>query len=346
RVRASCTWPATGCAATRWRRMSGNWARCPRAITSSARAARMRPAMPRAGRPTCRCACSRNECTGGCRPRRRGPASHCGVVQPSYKPAVDQRVTPRCLASALGNTAVDDIAHLPPSEPSMRTWLIVPFSALLATSAHAAGPEAGRFSMSLIGGVDMPLSGDVHDGAVAAVPDLGPLNPDLAGVSAELRIGAREHDRIYDLATTYGVEFAYAPSDRSEIFGQVRRTEADEGMVQVGGAYVPALATELPVYGTFEDYSALSAEVGYRMYFGTAGTARPFVGARIGATRVDEIRATFEIPDAGITIANAPFYDSGWVASGGLDVGVIVPFGETFSMTLASGVRYTADLKD
>jgi hypothetical protein len=228
----------------------------------------------------------------------------------------------------------------------MRTWLILPLSALVATSAHAAGPETGRWSMSLIGGVDAPVSGDVHDGAVAFVPDLGPLNPDLAGIDAELRIGARSHDRIYDLATTYGLEFAYAPSDRSEIFGQVRRTEADQGTVQVGGAYVPALATELPVYGTFDDYAALSAEVGYRMYFGTAGTARPFVGARIGATRVDAIRATFEIPDAAITIADAPFYEAGWVANAGLDVGVIVPIGQTFSMTLASGVRYVADLKD
>ena len=51
----------------------------------------------------------------------------------------------------------------------MRTWLIVPFSALLATSAHAAGPEAGRFSMSVIGGVDMPIDGDVHDGTVANI---------------------------------------------------------------------------------------------------------------------------------------------------------------------------------
>jgi len=228
----------------------------------------------------------------------------------------------------------------------MRIWLIVPFSALLATTAHAAGPEAGRFSMSLIGGVDMPLSGDVHDGAVATVPDLGPLNPALAGVDAELRIGARSHDRIYDLANTYGVEFAYAFDEQRELFGQVRQTRAGQGSVQVGGAYVPALDTELPVFGTFGAYEALSAEVGYRHYFGTAGSARPFVGARLGATRTDAIAATFEIPDAGITIANAPFYDSGWSATGGLDVGVIMPVGETFSVTFASGVRYVADLKD
>ena len=228
----------------------------------------------------------------------------------------------------------------------MRIWLTAPFAALLATSAHAAGPEAGRFSMSLIGGIDVPLSGDVHDGAVAAVPDLGPLNPALTGIDAVLRIGDRGHDRIYDVAGTVGVEFAYAFDDRSELFGQVRRTEADDGTVRVGGAFVPALSAELPVFGTFSDYKALSAEIGYRYYFGTPGYARPFVGARAGAVRVDEIRATFEIPDAGITIADAPFYESGWIATGGLDLGVIMPVSERFSVTLASGVRYIADLKD
>ncbi|VXB41620.1 conserved exported hypothetical protein [Luteimonas sp. 9C] len=228
----------------------------------------------------------------------------------------------------------------------MRIWLTAPLAALMATTAHAAGPEAGRFSMSLVGGVDVPVNGEVHDGTVAAVPDLGLLNPALAGVDAELRIGAREHDRIYDLAATVGVEFAYAFDDRSELFGQVRRTEADDGTVQVGGAFVPALATELPVFGTFSDYKAVSAEIGYRYYFGTPGYARPFVGARAGAARVDEIRATFEIPDAGITIADAPFYESGWSATGGLDIGVIMPVSERFSVTLASGVRYIADLKD
>ncbi|MGJ4803226.1 hypothetical protein [Luteimonas sp. SDU82] len=228
----------------------------------------------------------------------------------------------------------------------MRTWLFIQFSALLATSAHAAGPEAGRLSLSVIGGVDVPLSGDVHDGAVAQVPDLGPLNPALAGVDAELRIGARSHDRLYDMATTYGLEFGYAFDENSELFGQVRQTRAGQGSVQVGGAYVPALDTELPAFGTFSAYEALSAEVGYRWYFGTAGSARPFVAGRLGATRTDAITATFDIPDGGITIADAPFFESGWSATGGLDVGVIMPASETFSVTLTGGVRYIADLKD
>ena len=105
----------------------------------------------------------------------------------------------------------------------MRTsWLLLPFAALVATTAHAAGPQQGRFSFGIVGGVDVPVSGDVHVGATAAVPNLGPLNPALNGVSAELRIGARGHDRIYDLGTTAGLEFGYGLSDSSEIFGSVR----------------------------------------------------------------------------------------------------------------------------
>lgn len=65
-----------------------------------------------------------------------------------------------------------------------------------------AGPAQGDVSFSLLGGVDTPLRGVLHKGATAVVPDLGPLNPDLAGVDAELRIGSRERSEIYDMAIT------------------------------------------------------------------------------------------------------------------------------------------------
>jgi hypothetical protein len=215
----------------------------------------------------------------------------------------------------------------------------------VAPAAFAAGPQKGSFSMSLFGGVDKPISGDVHSGANAAVPDLGPLNPALAGVSAELRIRARSHDDIYGSATSFGAEFSYGLSENSEVFGQLRYTQADEGSVQVGGAFVPALSTTLPVNGTFSDYKALTVEGGYRYYFSDLGPTRPFVAGRLGATRTDDIRATFVIPDAAITIANVPFTEKKWSASAGIDVGLLIPVGENFSFTAQTGVRYAADLE-
>ena len=224
--------------------------------------------------------------------------------------------------------------------------LLIAASLSLAVSApaFAAGPQQGKFSFSLFGGMDMPVSGDVHTGATVLVPDLGPLNPDLAGIDAELRIGARGHDRIYDLATSVGGEFGYGFSDRSELFGQVRYSSADEGTLRVGGAFVPALNTELPVFGTFSEYKSLAVEVGYRYYFMTSGYARPYVAGRVGATQTDGIRATFVIPDANIAIVDVPFTEKNWAGSAGLDVGVNFPVSDRFSISAETGVRYIADL--
>ncbi len=227
----------------------------------------------------------------------------------------------------------------------MNKILLTAALSLCAPLAFAAGPQQGEWSWSVFGGIDQPLSGDVHSGAVAAVPDLGPLNPALAGVNAELRIRSRSHDDIYGSAASYGLEFSYGLSTNAEVFGQLRYTNADEGTVQVGGAFVPALSTTLPVNGTFSDYKALTIEGGYRYFFSDLGPTRPFVAGRLGATRTNDIRATFQIPDAAITIANVPFTDKKWSASAGLDVGLLFPVGENFSITAQTGIRYVGDLE-
>lgn len=215
-----------------------------------------------------------------------------------------------------------------------------------AASPAFAGPGEGRFSMSVLGNLDTPVSGDVHKGATVDIPDLGPLNPALAGVDAQLRIGSRGHDRIYGAAMSLGLEAGYWLSDRSEVFLQARETSADDGRVRVGAAYVPALATELDVFGHFSGYDAYTWEVGYRHHFGETGWARPFVGARLGATETDSIRATFQVPAADILIPDAPFYEKGWALSGGIEAGVTIPVSERFSMTVSGGVNYIGDLSD
>lgn len=217
-------------------------------------------------------------------------------------------------------------------------------AALLPSVASAAGPSAGRFSYSLVGEYDTPFSGDVHGGATSAVPNLGPLNPALNGISAELRIGARGWDRIYGSTSGFGIEVTYGLSDSAEVFGTLRRNEADPGRERVGGAFVPALNAELDVFGTFSRYRTTAAEIGYRYFFMEPGGARPYVAARLGAVQTDDIRATFEIPAGGIRIANAPFYGKDTSLATGADVGVLVPMGERFSLQAQVGVRYVDSL--
>lgn len=210
---------------------------------------------------------------------------------------------------------------------------------LPATAMAQSGP-----SFILIGGGDVSVSGDVHKGAIAPIADLGPLNPALAGVSAELRIGARSYDRIYGKATNFGVEMAW-PMASGEVFGQLLSTRTSAGSTEVGGAFVPALDTTLPVYGRFEGYKAMSLEGGYRHFFGT-GKVRPYVAGRIGTTKVDGINATFTIPDAAITLTNVPFFDGGWQMSGGADLGLLWSMSEKASLGLEVGARYHGDISD
>ena len=210
---------------------------------------------------------------------------------------------------------------------------------LPATAMAQSGP-----SFILIGGGDVSVSGDVHKGAIAPIADLGPLNPALAGVSAELRIGARSYDRIYGKATNFGVEMAW-PMASGEVFGQLLSTRTSAGSTEVGGAFVPALDTTLPVYGRFEGYKALSLEGGYRHFFGT-GKVRPYVAGRIGTTKVDGINATFTIPDAAITLTDVPFFDGGWQMSGGADLGLLWSMSEKASLGLEVGARYHGEISD
>ena len=208
-----------------------------------------------------------------------------------------------------------------------------------ATTLAADGPV-----FTLFGGTDLSVSGDVHKGAIAPIADLGPLNPALAGVAAELRIEPRDYGDIYGNAKTLGVGMAWAMGS-GQVFGNLRTTRASGGQVQVGGAFVPLLNTTLPVYGRFGDYDALTVEGGYRQYFGN-GNARPYLAGRVGATKVDAIDATFTIPDAAIALNDVAFYDSGWTMGVGLDAGIDWKVSESASLGLQVGVEHHGDLSD
>ena len=225
-----------------------------------------------------------------------------------------------------------------------RTFLAVSAFALLACATGAQAQTApGRWTFSLETGAEFPTDGNVHEGAIAPVPDLGPLNPSLAGVNAELRIQPRSYDDIYGEAFNIAIEGAYGISDSAEAFGSIRYVKSDEGTVQVGGAFVPALNTTLPVFGTFSDVESWFVEAGYRQYFGS-GAVRPYVAGRLGAAFTESVAATFEIPDANILIPNAPFYDGSTSISAGIDVGVSWQVSDSVSLQAETGYRYVGEL--
>lgn len=108
-------------------------------------------------------------------------------------------------------------------------------------------------------------------------------------------------------------------------------------------ALVPALNTTLPVFGRFDGYKSLSLEGGYRHDLAT-GKVRPYIAGRLGATRVDDIGATFAIPDADILLSDVPFFDGVWNFGGGADLGVMWALSDAASLGVEVGARYHGDL--
>ncbi len=217
----------------------------------------------------------------------------------------------------------------------------------LFASPAWADPTPGKVSGAIYVGGDLPVSGKVHDGATSNIPNLGVLNPALNGVSATLNIDPKSHKKVYGNALSYGGELSYGASENGEILGAIRYTTAKGGQLQVGNAVAgaPVNAT-LPVLGSFSKYKAISGTIGYRHYLGSAGKVRPYGAVHLGAARTGKINATFNIPAAGITIANAPFYKRSWSFTTGADVGLSLPVAENFSLQAEAGVRYTAGLRD
>jgi hypothetical protein len=230
-------------------------------------------------------------------------------------------------------------------ETMKATVAVLAFLAVGAAPAFAQPLEPGRWAGSVSVGADFPIDGDVHGGVDAPIADLGPLNPSLAGVSAELQIESRSFDDIYGEGLDIAVEMARGlPNDR-EIFAALRYAQSDGSRVQVGGAFVPALSTTLPVFGTFDDYSAIALDAGVRQYFG-AGAWRPYVAGRVGVAFVDAINATFEIPDAAITLQDVSFYDESTIFTAGADVGLSYAVTDRVSISGEVGLRYASGLSD
>lgn len=238
--------------------------------------------------------------------------------------------------------------------PLKTLFMVAAASALLISPAMAKPLEAGQLSGAVTAGAEFPVGGDVHGGATAPVASLAALNPNLPAAAAELRIQSRSFDDIYGEAATYGVEGAWGLGDGLELIGAVRAVQADEGAVQVGTAFVPALSATLPVQGRFGEFNALMIEGGVRQHFDMGGGFMPYVGGRIGVARVDEIRASFTVPvPAGvgtepndIVLNNVAFYDDSTTLTLGVDVGASFEMAPGFSIGVESGLRYQGQLED
>lgn len=88
------------------------------------------------------------------------------------------------------------------------------------------------------------------------------------------------------------------------------------------------------VNSSFTDYKSYGAELGLRQYLGGRSGFRPFVGGTIGAAYIDDIN----LEGPGVA---GPLNEGGWVPTASATGGVELPFSQSASFALESGIRWT-----
>lgn len=220
------------------------------------------------------------------------------------------------------------------------TLLVAAATATLASGA--ANAEAGKWTGRILGGVGFAVGGNVHNGATASIPNLGPLIPGLAGLPGTLAVGSRSQQSVYGESWGAGIEIGHFLSDRSEVFGSVRYDSTGAGFYPVGTLAVPARNASHMVFGSFGAQENWSTELGYRHYLKTAGTFRPYLAGRAGIAFSNRVNATFTAPTANVTLSDVPFSRPSTLFTGGLDAGAAFALGRGISLIAETGVRYTS----
>jgi hypothetical protein len=204
---------------------------------------------------------------------------------------------------------------------------ILGLAAVLGLPALAPGQDMGsniqgRWSLTLRGGADVPLGGDVHGGGAGTVLGL------------PTTVGARSYGDVYGTAFRGEAQLGYGVSDRMELFlgGSYSKKTADP--LQVGDVASLALNAQ------FQDYEDLGLEAGMRYFLAPDAKVKPYLTAAGGLRFLESNSPTFTVPAASVTLADVPFYDSSTVATGMAGLGMRFDASSMLSMGVEALVRY------
>lgn len=213
----------------------------------------------------------------------------------------------------------------------MRTMMIGVLSVLsmvpVAAQAQDAGVK-GKVSVTLKGGIEPHLSGDVHDGGSGRVLNL------------PTTVQAKSWRDVYGPAFRGGIGLGYGVTEQLEVIGNATFGRVSADPLQVG------TVAGLVLNAQFADYEDLSFEGGLRFNATPDRAVNPYASVVAGVRRVSAIPATFTVPAAGVTLADTPFYDDSTVALFGGDLGVAFTLRPNVTLGAEVGLRWQGSLTD
>jgi hypothetical protein len=191
-----------------------------------------------------------------------------------------------------------------------------------ARAQEGTSPIEGRWTLSFRGGLDLPLSGNVHGGGTGTVLGL------------PTTVDAKDFGDIYGTAFRGEAQFGYGVSERVELFASGSYAKESAELQQVGTVAGLALNAE------FAEYEEIGLEGGMRYFFSPRSMLKPYFGLSGGVRFLDSNSPTFSVPAADVTLRDVPFYDSSTVATAAAVLGARYDVSSTLSLGLETGPRY------
>jgi hypothetical protein len=191
-----------------------------------------------------------------------------------------------------------------------------------ATAQEEMSEIEGRWTLSVRGGLDLPLTGDFHGGSGGTVLGL------------PTTVDAKDYGDVYGNTWRGEAQLGYGVSERVELFASGSYAKKSADLLQVGNV------GGLDLNAQFGDYEEIGVEGGMRYFLRTSSSLKPYLALSGGVRFLESNTPTFSVPAADVTLRDVPFYDSSTVGTGAALLGVRYDVSSAFSLGLETGPRY------
>jgi opacity protein-like surface antigen len=191
---------------------------------------------------------------------------------------------------------------------SRHAFILAAMAAAGAGSSVASAAEAGGpWSIAVYVGDTFSSKGKLEDHRTATIANPAALSPTLAGSPATLTLDKLEYDKAYNDNFAAGFEIGYARTEKLDFYGRFDFTQRNGRHRQIGTLNSAALPAPRPLVAHFHDSDAQSLVFGARYFFMSEGTWRPYIGAALGASFTDRMRATMTVTNTPIELRDVEY---------------------------------------
>jgi hypothetical protein len=226
----------------------------------------------------------------------------------------------------------------------LRLLSAVALTTVAVQSAHAADDKESPWSLSAFGGSAVGFTGSLRNPEITSIPDLGTLDPGLAESSGSVTMNNVLYDDIFGHGHDVGLELGYAFSRNLEGFGRVTYEGLAGQTTAIGSLSGEALLSPQPLMASFEDADSWSFELGSRYFWPTSSAWRPFADVALGATRMDALTASLQVPDTSIDLPDVRFTRAGAVFTQSVGGGIEYAPSRNFGLLFAANAEHIGSL--